>query len=152
MDLRKIKKLIELLEESNLQEMEIQEGEESIRLSRGGGAALVPQMMPQVQMPQVAAPIETPTNASPASAASDEHSLDNALTSPMVGTFYSSAKPGDPPFVKVGDTVAVGDVLCIVEAMKIFNQIEADKAGKVVSILKESGDPIEYGEPLFIIE
>ena len=149
MDLRKIKKLIELLEESNLQEMEIQEGEESIRLSRGGGVA-APMAMPQMQMPVAPAPVA----ASPAVAevASDGPDLENALTSPMVGTFYISPKPGDPAFVKVGDTVAAGDVLCIVEAMKIFNQIEADRAGKVVAIMKESGDPVEYGEPLFIIE
>lgn len=147
MDLRKIKKLIELLEESNLQEMEIQEGEESIRLSRGVAMAAPMMMAPQMQAPVAAAApvavLETPA---------DEVNLDNALTSPMVGTYYDAAKPGDPTFVKLGDNVAIGDVLCIVEAMKIFNQIEADKAGKVVSIIKNSGDPVEYGEPLFIIE
>ena len=151
MDLRKIKKLIELLEESNLQEMEIQEGEESIRLSRGGSSPVVHQ---PIQTP-LAAPIAEVSPAVTTSAANvdaEEASTDNALTSPMVGTFYSAARPGDAPFVKAGDTVAVGDVLCIVEAMKIFNQIEADRPGKIVSILKESGDPVEYGESLFIIE
>ncbi|MGH1428303.1 MAG: acetyl-CoA carboxylase biotin carboxyl carrier protein [Arenicella sp.] len=149
MDLRKIKKLIELLEESNLQEMEIQEGEESIRLSRSGGVA-APVAMPQMQMP--AAPTAVVAPAPAAETESNGPDLENALTSPMVGTFYISPKPGDPAFVKVGDTVAAGDVLCIVEAMKIFNQIEADRAGKIVAIMKESGDPVEYGEPLFIIE
>jgi len=151
MDLRKIKKLIELLEESNLQEMEIQEGEESIRLSRGRSSPVVHQ---PIQTP-LAAPIAEVSPAVTTSAANvdaEEASTDNALTSPMVGTFYSAARPGDAPFVKAGDTVAVGDVLCIVEAMKIFNQIEADRPGKIVSILKESGDPVEYGESLFIIE
>lgn len=150
MDLRKIKKLIELLEESNLHEMEIQEGEESIRLSRGGAG---PMMMPQMQMPIAAAPVaETPAPVAMVAETDNEANLENALTSPMVGTFYGAPKPGDPAFVKVGDTVSVGDVLCIVEAMKIFNQIEADRAGKVVEIKKETGDPVEYGETLFIIE
>jgi len=130
MDIRKIKKLIELLEESNLNEMEIQEGEESIRLSRGSAAPV-----------QYAAPAAV---AAPVAAPAAEASAPEAA--------YSAPKPGDPDFVKVGDTVNVGDVLCIVEAMKIFNQIEADKAGKVVSILKASGDPVEYGEPLFVIK
>ena len=150
MDLRKIKKLIELLEESNLHEMEIQEGEESIRLSRGGAA---PMMMPQMQMPIAAAPVaETPIPAAVVAETDNEANLENALTSPMVGTFYGAPKPGDPAFVNVGDTVSAGDVLCIVEAMKIFNQIEADRAGKIVEIKKETGDPVEYGETLFIIE
>ena len=131
--------------------MEIQEGEESIRLSRGGSSPVVHQ---PIQTP-LAAPIAEVSPAVTTSAANvdaEEASTDNALTSPMVGTFYSAARPGDAPFVKAGDTVAVGDVLCIVEAMKIFNQIEADRPGKIVSILKESGDPVEYGESLFIIE
>jgi len=154
MDLRKIKKLIELLEDSNLQEMEIQEGEESIRLSRGGSGA--PSYAP-VQMPaSVPAPLvdaaPAATTATNETSAGDEINLDDAITSPMVGTFYSASKPGEPDFVKVGDTVSAGDVLCIVEAMKIFNQIEADRSGKIVSVLKDSGDPVEYGEPLFIIE
>ena len=149
MDLRKIKKLIELLEESDLQEMEIQEGEESIRLSRGG-EIVAPMAMPPVAAPVAQAPVAAPVSTPEVD--TNEPSLENALTSPMVGTFYGAAKPGDPAFVSVGDTVSTGDVLCIVEAMKIFNQIEADRPGKVVSIMKESGDPVEYGEPLFIIE
>lgn len=146
MDIRKIKKLIELLEDSNLSEMEIQEGEESIRLSRSApvSAAPVAQQVP------VAAP--APVVSAPVEAVSSSDDEVDAINSPMVGTFYSAAKPGDPDFVKVGDTVAVGDVLCIVEAMKIFNQIESDRAGKVVSVLKSSGDPVEYGEPLFVIQ
>jgi len=151
MDLRKIKKLIELLEESNLNEMEIQEGEESIRLSRGG-EVIAPMAMPQMAAPVAPMPAAAPAPVVAADPEISETSLDNALTSPMVGTYYNAPKPGDPVFVNVGDTVAAGDVLCIVEAMKIFNQIEADRAGKVVSILKDSGDPVEYGEPLFIIE
>lgn len=150
MDLRKIKKLIELLEESNLQEMEIQEGEESIRLSRGGVMTAPMMMAPQMQA--APAPVAAAAPVAAIVEAPETANLDNALTSPMVGTYYDAAKPGDPTFVKVGDKVSVGDVLCIIEAMKIFNQIEADKAGKVVSIMKDSGDPVEYGEPLFIIE
>ena len=146
MDLRKIKKLIELLEESNLSEMEIQEGEESIRLSRGVVAPVYADVHPvaAVTAPIVPAPI--------VEVISDAPNVENALTSPMVGSFYTSPKPGDPNFVNIGDTVKVGDVLCIIEAMKIFNQIEADRAGKIVAILKDSGEPVEYGEPLFIIE
>ena len=151
MDLRKIKKLIELLEESNLHEMEIKEGEESIRLSRGG-EALAPMAMPQFAAPVAPTPEPAAAPAPAIEPETNEPNLENALTSPMVGTFYGAAKPGDPAFVNVGDTVSAGDVLCIVEAMKIFNQIEADRPGKVVSILKDSGDPVEYGEPLFIIE
>lgn len=147
MDIRKIKKLIELLEESNLSEMEIQEGEESIRLSRTSPiAAPIMQQAPAMAAP---APVASAPVEAPAAAVTEEV---DAINSPMVGSYYSAAKPGDPDFVKVGDTVAVGDVLCIVEAMKIFNQIESDRAGKVVSILKTSGDPVEYGEPLFVIQ
>ena len=119
MDLRKIKKLIELLEESNLNEMEIQEGEESIRLSRGGEMA-APMMVPQAIAAAAPAPVAAPVAAA-VEANTDEANIENALTSPMVGTFYGAPKPGDPSFVKVGDMVSAGDVLCIVEAMKIFN-------------------------------
>ena len=152
MDLRKIKKLIELLEESNLHEMEIQEGEEAIRLSRGSSVAAPAYVAPvpaPVAAPAAVAP-ETPLASD--SSGDNSSSADNQLTSPMVGTFYISPKPGDPDFVKVGDTVSVGDVLCIVEAMKIFNQIEADRAGVITAIHKQTGDPVEYGEPLFTIE
>lgn len=147
MDIRKVKKLIELLEDSNLSEMEIQEGEESIRLSRSAP------MVASVTHPTPVAVTSTPVNAEAPSAVDNGPAEEiDTINSPMVGTFYSAAKPGDPDFVKEGDTVAVGDVLCIIEAMKIFNQIESDRAGKVVSMLKSSGNPVEYGEPLFVIQ
>lgn len=149
MDLRKIKKLIELLEESNLNEIEIQEGEESIRLSRGVVAPVYADVPP---VAAVTAPTASIEPVPIVEVTSDAPNIENALTSPMVGSFYTSPKPGDPSFVNIGDTVKVGDVLCIIEAMKIFNQIEADRAGKIVAILKDSGEPVEYGEPLFIIE
>jgi acetyl-CoA carboxylase biotin carboxyl carrier protein len=153
MDIRKIKKLIDLLEDSNLCELEIQEGEESIRLSRASSAAPV-QAAPMAAPLQVAAPAAAPAPASdaPSGDASTDLPDGEAVTSPMVGTYYSSPKPDAPEFVKVGDTVKEGDVLCIVEAMKIFNQIEADKSGKIVAIMKESGDPVEFGETLFVIK
>ncbi len=142
MDLRKIKKLIELLEESNLSEMEIKEGEESIRLTRtppGVGLVYPPGAAPAVE--SVAAMDATAVDV-PAG---------HQVKSPMVGTFYASPKPGSRPFVQVGSEVQVGDTLCVIEAMKIFNQIEADRAGKVVAVLKENGEPVEYGEILYVI-
>lgn len=145
MDIRKIKKLIELLEESNLTEMEIKEGEESVRLSRMG--------------PPLAAIQAAPTHMAPTSASEVEHfgSQDaipdgHAVLSPMVGTFFSAPKPGAKPFAEIGTQVEIGDTLCVIEAMKIFNQIEADKAGVVIAVLKDNGEPVEYGEPLFIID
>ncbi len=145
MDLRKIKKLIELLEESNLSEMEIREGEESIRLSRATSARLPVSYIPPASVqPETAsiarelAPVEAPPG--------------HQVKSPMVGTFYSAPKPGSKPFVQVGSKVQVGDTLCVIEAMKIFNQIEADKSGTVVAVLKENGEPVEYGEILFVID
>jgi acetyl-CoA carboxylase biotin carboxyl carrier protein len=145
MDLRKIKKLIELLEESQLTEIEIREGEEAIRLSRAGHMAPVTYAVPALAAATpaaAAAPEAAPVPAPPAG---------HAVKSPMVGTYYSAPKPGAASFVQVGSKVAVGDVLCVIEAMKIFNQIEADKPGTVAAILKESGAPVEYGETLFII-
>jgi acetyl-CoA carboxylase biotin carboxyl carrier protein len=148
MDIRKVKKLIELLEESQLSEIEIREGEESIRLSRhtAGPAALVhpaPPMSP-------AAPVQTPPPAVRHAEGSEELS-GHKVTSPMVGTFYASSGPGAPPFVTVGSTVNEGETLCIIEAMKIFNPIEADRSGTIEKVLKNSGDPVEFGEALFII-
>jgi len=151
MDIRKIKKLIELLEESDLAEMEIVEGEESIRLSR---TSSVPTAQP------IAAPHIVHAQAPVAAqAGSDNGVTDSApaatgheVNSPMVGTYYDAASPEADPFVKVGDNVEVGDTLCIIEAMKIFNQIEADKSGVVKAMLKSTGDPVEYDETLFIIE
>jgi acetyl-CoA carboxylase biotin carboxyl carrier protein len=155
MDLRKIKKLIDILEESNLAELEIKEGEESVRLSRvpkamGNGAPAAP--VTHVQVPAVApapAPVAAPVPA-PAPGGKDLPP-GHVLRSPMVGTFYASSNPEAPPFVKVGQTVQVGDTLGIIEAMKMFNQIEADAAGTVLAILATSGQPVEFDEPLFVI-
>ncbi len=150
MDIRKIKKLIELLEESDLAEIEIHEDKESVRISRTS------QVVPQQTMfaaPQVAAPApqtaaESATKAAPEPAAASG----NPITAPMVGTFYRAAAPGSKPFVEVGQRVNVGDTLCIIEAMKMLNQIESDKAGVIVDVLVENGQPVEYGETLFIVE
>jgi acetyl-CoA carboxylase biotin carboxyl carrier protein len=148
MDIRKIKKLIEMLEESNLGEIEIKEGEESIRISRAGSAA------PTAQWMQAPAPVAAPVAVAPVAAAPAAPSLPTGhmVTSPMVGTFYRSPSPSAASFVEVGSQVKVGDTLCIIEAMKILNTIESDKAGTVKAILKENGQPVEFGEPLFVIE
>ena len=155
MDIRKVKKLIEMLEESSLAEIEIKEGEESIRISRasstGQATAQVVAAAPAIQAPMNAAPL--PTAATPGEAPSSPvRPAGHLVTSPMVGTFYRAPSPGAEPFVEVGDTVAVGDTLCIIEAMKMMNQIESDKAGTIKAILKENGQPVEFGEPLFVIE
>ncbi|MHB1950947.1 MAG: acetyl-CoA carboxylase biotin carboxyl carrier protein [Acidiferrobacteraceae bacterium] len=145
MDIRKIKKLIEMLEASNLGEIEIREGEESIRISRQNFPAAPAYAPPPPTMPSAAqgtAPAET--SAAPASG--------HSVLSPMVGTFYRAPSPEASPFVEVGTSVEVGDTLCIIEAMKMLNEIESDKAGIIRSILKENGQPVEYGEPLFVIE
>ncbi len=151
MDIRKVKKLIELLEESNIDEIEIHEGEESVRISRNkaGSApvnyAPVPAMAPPVPpAPAVAAAPEP-------AAAPVPVSVDNAVLSPMVGTFYRSPSPDASAFVEVGHTVRVGDVLCIVEAMKMMNQIEADRAGTVTAIHVADGEPVEFDQPLITI-
>ncbi|MDY4594419.1 MAG: acetyl-CoA carboxylase biotin carboxyl carrier protein [[Pasteurella] aerogenes] len=154
MDIRKIKKLIELVEESGIMELEISEGEESVRINRGSPAATsVQYSMPAPQVapvaPAVAAPVAAP--AAPAVAASDELS-GHVIRSPMVGTFYRSPSPDAKAFVEVGQTVKVGDALCIVEAMKMMNRIEADKAGVVKAILINDGEPVEFDEPLIVIE
>jgi acetyl-CoA carboxylase biotin carboxyl carrier protein len=149
-DIRKVKKLIELLEESGISELEISEGEESVRISRH------PRMGVQAPMTIAAAPIvhAAPQPAGPATsgphapAAKDDHTV----TSPMVGTFYSAASPGAKPFVEIGSEVKVGQVLCIIEAMKMMNQIESDKTGRVTAVIAKNGDPVEFGQPLFIIE
>jgi acetyl-CoA carboxylase biotin carboxyl carrier protein len=148
MDIRKIKKLIEMLEESNLGEIEIKEGEESIRISRAGSAAPAAQWMTAPTPPPVAAVLATPV----ATPATPSLPTGHMVTSPMVGTFYRSPSPSAAAFVDVGSQVKVGDTLCIIEAMKILNTIESDKAGTVKAILKESGQPVEFGEPLFVIE
>ncbi len=152
MDIRKVKKLIELLEESGIAELEISEGEESVRISRHPRMASVQNPMP-VGVPVVqAAPVAVP--ATPATAAG-EHKPRNdeyTVTSPMVGTYYSAASPGSKPFVEIGTEIKVGQILCIIEAMKMMNQIESDKAGRVTAMLAKNGEPVEFGQPLFIIE
>jgi acetyl-CoA carboxylase biotin carboxyl carrier protein len=148
MDIRKIKKLIDLIEASDIAEIEISEGEESVRISRYGAQAPVQYAAPvAVAAPAAAAPV-----AAAAVSAEEPVVSGHAVKSPMVGTFYRSASPGSAAFVEVGQTVSVGQTLCIIEAMKILNQIESDKAGKVKQILVENGHPVEYGQPLFIIE
>ncbi len=150
MDLRKIKKLIELLEESNLTEMEIKEGEESIRLSRM--SLVVPQSAAGTTgVAPLVSPSSAPLPVDSAAPAAAEIPEGHQIRSPMVGSFYAAPKPGAKPFVQVGGKVQVGDTLCVIEAMKIFNQIEADKSGTVVAVLKENGDPVEYGETLFVL-
>jgi acetyl-CoA carboxylase biotin carboxyl carrier protein len=149
MDIRKVKKLIELLEESGVAEIEIHEGEESVRISR----QTQPMAPMQFAAPPVAAPAPTAA-AAPVPAASEvaEEISGHVVKSPMVGAFYRASSPGTKPFVEVGDQVKVGDTLCIIEAMKLLNQIEADKSGVIKKILVENGQPVEYNEPLFIIE
>ena len=149
MDIRKIKKLIEMLEESNLGEIEIKEGEESVRISRAGSGAPVTQWMHAPAPAPAAAPAAVAPVAAPAAPSLPAGHM---VTSPMVGTFYRSPSPSAASFVEVGSTVKVGDTLCIIEAMKILNTIESDKAGTVKAILKENGQPVEFGEPLFVIE
>lgn len=147
MDIRKIKKLIEMLEESNLAELEIKEGEESIRISRAGSHG-----PPPAQHHFIAAHSPAPVAAAPVTAAEAAPMSGHAVVSPMVGTFFRSPSPGANAFVEVGSQVKVGDTLCIIEAMKMLNEIESDKAGVVKAILKENGQPVEYGEPLIVIE
>jgi acetyl-CoA carboxylase biotin carboxyl carrier protein len=153
MDIRKVKKLIELLEESGIAEIEISEGEESVRISRyppgtGAAAPVMHYAAPPAAAPQVAAPVAAAAVAAPVAAPRNDHTV----TAPMVGTFYSSATPGAKSFVDIGSEVNVGDTLCIIEAMKMMNQIESDKAGRVTAMLVKNGEPVEFGQPLFIIE
>jgi acetyl-CoA carboxylase biotin carboxyl carrier protein len=146
MDIRKIKKLIEIIEESGIAEIEIKEGEEFVRISRYSAAPA-----PVAYAPQPVVPVAAPT-AAPVSASSEDVICGHVVKSPMVGTFYRSASPGAKSFTDVGQKVQVGDTLCIIEAMKILNQIEADKSGTVTKILVENAEPVEYGQPLFVIE
>ena len=147
MDIRKVKKLIELLEQSNINELEINEGDESVRISRGGTA--VTYAAPPMPAPVAAAP--APIAAAEAAAPASEELTGHAVKSPMVGTFYASPAPDSPPFVSVGQTVAAGDVICIIEAMKMMNQIEADKAGTIGAILIEDGEAVEFDQPIVTI-
>jgi acetyl-CoA carboxylase biotin carboxyl carrier protein len=152
MDIRKIKKLIDLIEESDVAEIEIHEGEESVRISRTSSAApVVMQAAPIAAAPAPAAIAPAPV-AEAAPAAAPAQNTANAVKSPMVGTFYRSSSPEAPAFVEVGQSVSAGDTVCIIEAMKMFNQIEADRSGTVKAILVENGHPVEYNEPLIIIE
>jgi acetyl-CoA carboxylase biotin carboxyl carrier protein len=153
MDIRKIKKLIELLEESGIAEIEIKEGEEALRISRMSSGTAVAHV-PSVASLPLAAPLPVPQAAAPAAAApvAKAKSNEHVITAPMVGTFYGAPSPGAKPFVEIGDEIKVGQVLCIIEAMKMMNQIEADKAGRVTSIMARNGDPVEFGQPLFVVE
>jgi len=153
MDIRKVKKLIELLEESGVAEIEIKEGEESVRISRNSTS---PMMAPMQMAPMMAQPVAAPAQVAPSAAepskpASAEIS-GHVVRAPMVGTFYRAPSPGAKSFVEEGQTVKAGDTLCIIEAMKLLNQIEADKAGTIKSVLVENGQPVEYNQPLFVIE
>lgn len=152
MDIRKIKKLIELLEESNIAELEIREGEESVRISRGSSANAMPTTVWQPQYMNPTPPAQAPAAPTELRAAAvpevPVNDKTHTIASPMVGTFYRSPTPGTPTFIEVGKTVKVGDVICIIEAMKMMNQIESDKAGVIEAILVEDGEPVEYDQPL----
>lgn len=159
MDLRKLKKLIELVEESSIAELEITEGEEKVRISKSGSGIQNYAFMPPAVQPIMPAMQQVPASAAEANKGSDVQSENNnslpdghIVKSPMVGTFYRAASPGANPFAEVGQTVKVGDTLCIIEAMKLLNEIEADKNGVIKAILQENGQPVEYGEPLFVIQ
>jgi acetyl-CoA carboxylase biotin carboxyl carrier protein len=154
MDIRKVKKLIELLEESGIAEIEISEGEESVRISRypQGQPAPVVHYAAPAPAPVAAAPAPVAAPAAAPAAAPVANKADHTVTAPMVGTFYAAATPGAKAFVDIGSEVNVGDTLCIIEAMKMMNQIESDKSGRVTAVLVKNGDPVEFGQPLFIIE
>jgi acetyl-CoA carboxylase biotin carboxyl carrier protein len=155
MDIRKIKKLIELLQESGIAEIEIKEGEEAVRISRMP-VGVIPQS-PQIThlaplTTGAVAPAAGPDVTAAESAAPAPKPSEHVITAPMVGTFYASPSPGAKPFVEIGDEIKVGQVLCIIEAMKMMNQIEADRAGRVASVMARNGDPVEFGQPLFVVE
>jgi acetyl-CoA carboxylase biotin carboxyl carrier protein len=156
MDIRKVKKLIELLEESGIAELEISEGEESVRISRHPRVSMsAPAVLAAAPtQPAQAASAASASPAKPATAAGEHKPRDDdqTITSPMVGTYYSASAPGAKPFVEIGEEIKVGQILCIIEAMKMMNQIESDKAGRVTAILAKNGEPVEFGQPLFIIE
>jgi acetyl-CoA carboxylase biotin carboxyl carrier protein len=154
MDIRKVKKLIELLDESGIAEIEITEGDDSVRISRysanvvGAAVAHAPAPLPAAPAPAPAAAATTAASAAPAEPEEDGY----AVTAPMVGTYYAAPSPGSPSFVQVGDRINEGDTLCIIEAMKMMNQIEADVSGTIKSIRVQNGDPVEYGQILFVID
>ena len=154
MDIRKVKKLIELLEESGISELEISEGEESVRISRHPRMAMPAPVSAPAPVNQAPAAAPPPAAKVPATAAGEHkpRNDDQTITSPMVGTYYSASAPGAKPFVDIGMEIKVGQILCIIEAMKMMNQIESDKAGRITAILAKNGEPVEFGQPLFIIE
>ncbi len=153
MDIRKVKKLIELLEESGISELEISEGEESVRISRHPRAGMQLAAAPAAQVIHAApAAAATPATAATSAAERAPRNDEHTVTSPMVGTYYASASPGAKPFVEIGSEIKVGQILCIIEAMKMMNQIESDKEGRVTAMLAKNGEPVEFGQPLFIIE
>ena len=149
MDLRKLKTLIDLVSDSNVSELEITEAEGKVRIVKSSGAPLV---MQQPAVAMVAAPVAAPPAAAPVPEAAPALDTRHAVKSPMVGTFYRSASPGAKAFVEVGDVVKEGDTICIIEAMKILNEIEADKSGTISKTLCENGQAVEYGQPLFLID
>lgn len=153
MDVRKIKKLIELIESSDIAELEIVEGEESVRISRNSPAPIMVAAPVAAAAPVAlapAAPVATGLN--PPAVAEPDHPSGETIDAPMVGTFYGAASPTAPPFVTVGQSISVGDTLCIIEAMKMLNQIESEKSGTIKAILVENEQPVEFGQPLFVIE
>jgi acetyl-CoA carboxylase biotin carboxyl carrier protein len=153
MDIRKVKKLIELLEESGIAEIEITEGEESVRISRHGANPVAPPAFAYAPPPAAAPPAQqAPSPSEPAPAVPEAEEEGFTVTAPMVGTFYAASSPGSPPFVQVGDRVEAGDILCIIEAMKMMNQIEAEVSGTIKSIRVQNGDPVEYGQVLLVID
>jgi acetyl-CoA carboxylase biotin carboxyl carrier protein len=159
MDIRKIKKLIELLEESGIAEIEIKEGEEALRISRMPTGTATGHQAPQLAhlAPLAAGAGGAAASASAAlpaaeSAAPKPKPNEHVITAPMVGTFYASPSPGGKAFVQIGDEIKLGQVLCIIEAMKMMNQIEADRAGRITSVMAQNGDPVEFGQPLFVVE
>jgi acetyl-CoA carboxylase biotin carboxyl carrier protein len=155
LDIRKVKKLIELLEESGIAEIEIKEGEEAVRISRMPTGQVVTHVAPAMAPAPVAAAPVPAAAAAPAAGApapAPRGGKEHVVAAPMVGTFYGSASPGAKPFVEIGSEVKEGQVLCIIEAMKMMNQIESDKAGKITAIMATNGDPVEFGQPLFVIE
>jgi acetyl-CoA carboxylase biotin carboxyl carrier protein len=151
MDLRKLKKLIDLVQESGISELEVTEGEEKVKIVKSGGAAHA-HAVPATGPAPIPAPAAAPAAPAPAAAAAPEEIQGHMVKSPMVGTFYRCPSPGAKPFVEVGDTVKAGDTICIIEAMKLLNEIECDKDGVVKAILVENGQPVEYGEPLVVID
>jgi acetyl-CoA carboxylase biotin carboxyl carrier protein len=154
MDIRKVKKLIELLEESGIAEIEIKEGEEAVRISRMPTGQIMPQYFAPPMAPPAAIAAPAPATAPVEVPSGHARRKDdpNIVPAPMVGTFYAAASPTSKPFVLVGDDVKEGQVLCIIEAMKMMNQIECDRSGRVTAIMAKNGDPVEFGQPLFVIE